>query len=153
MLKGRVGTIFALDPAGPGFDLVSAYDRINKNDAKYVEVTHTNWRCFGFKEPIGHTDFYVNGGYEQPGCAYWTGVNICDHQRGIHLLAESIKTGGFTGRICEYPIVRIPSNTGHCWDTPSYVKMGGEPSMLIRFMPVFDVFYFSTNSDFPYSQY
>ena len=61
--------IIGLDPAGPlfhyeehDFDL-----RLNRNDARIVEVFHTNTLHFGFKKPIGDIDFYINGGKSQ----YW----------------------------------------------------------------------------------
>lgn len=44
-------------------------DRLNATDAKFVDIVHTtNW-LLGQHKPIGHIDFYPNGGNtRQPGC-------------------------------------------------------------------------------------
>lgn len=41
-LAGRVGRITGLDPAGPTFDQFKRSQRLDKSDAKLVEVLHTN---------------------------------------------------------------------------------------------------------------
>lgn len=37
-----------------------------KDAALNVDVIHTS--LFGNSKPVGHADFYVNGGKRQPGC-------------------------------------------------------------------------------------
>lgn len=38
-------------------------------DAQFVDVIHTAGGTFGYVKPIGHVDFYPNGGKApQPGC-------------------------------------------------------------------------------------
>ena len=69
--SGKVGTIVALDPAKPAFDINKPDERLAITDANYVEVIHTNGKRLGMYEPIGHTDFYPNGGVQQPGCSMW----------------------------------------------------------------------------------
>ena len=63
----------ALDPAGPLFNGASEPERLDKTDADFVDVIHTNagnlfTGHFGFLDPLGHADFYINGGKEQFGC-------------------------------------------------------------------------------------
>lgn len=63
----------AFDPAYPGFDGPNARRRLNKTDARFVDVIHTNARyglnnAVGLEIPLGHADFYPNGGSIQPGC-------------------------------------------------------------------------------------
>ncbi|XP_037293466.1 phospholipase A1 VesT1.02 isoform X2 [Manduca sexta] len=44
--------ITALDPAGPCFSSVDSGSRIERTDAKYVNVIHTNGGVLGLKEPV-----------------------------------------------------------------------------------------------------
>lgn len=41
-LDGKMGRITALDPAGPSFDQMDRYHRLDKLDAKFVDVIHSN---------------------------------------------------------------------------------------------------------------
>lgn len=54
--KGRINTIFGLDPAGPMFFTFVPKERLDMHDASYVEVIHTSYQGFG--KPIGSSDFY-----------------------------------------------------------------------------------------------
>ncbi|XP_037293469.1 pancreatic lipase-related protein 3 isoform X4 [Manduca sexta] len=90
--------ITALDPAGPCFSSVDSGSRIERTDAKYVNVIHTNGGVLGLKEPVGHMDFYPNGGMSQPGCL----LSTCDHSRSWEYLAESISSPKhFPARRCD----------------------------------------------------
>lgn len=65
-----------LDPAGPLFEGYDGKVRLDKNDADYVDVIHSNGESvivggFGTWEPIGHVDFYPNGGRAQRGCQHF----------------------------------------------------------------------------------
>ena len=62
--------ILGLDPAGPIFRHNSMENQLNKNDAGAVHVFHSSTRFLGIKKPIGHVDFYINGGEIQPACRY-----------------------------------------------------------------------------------
>jgi len=42
--------------------------RINKNDAAFVDIIHTNGNSFGLFKLLGHIDFYPNGGKVQWNC-------------------------------------------------------------------------------------
>lgn len=66
--NGRINTIVGLDPAGPLFDANNPVNRLDRGDAEYVEVIHTDTNSFGIAFPIGHADFYPNGGTGMPGC-------------------------------------------------------------------------------------
>lgn len=62
-----------LDPAGPFFPLNDTSSRLDTSDAEFVDVIHTDsgdlgGNELGMEEPIGHVDFYPNGGADQPGC-------------------------------------------------------------------------------------
>ncbi|XP_052749307.1 phospholipase A1 2-like isoform X1 [Galleria mellonella] len=49
--KKKVARIAALDPAGPCFGNASSVNRLNKEDAEYVDVIHTNAGILGLIEP------------------------------------------------------------------------------------------------------
>ncbi|XP_026183607.1 lipase member H [Mastacembelus armatus] len=93
-LNGTIGRITALDPAGPQFKGNPPNERLDPTDAQFVDVLHTDIDALGFREPLGHIDFYANGGTDQPGCpktifsggAYFK----CDHQRSVLLYIESV---------------------------------------------------------------
>lgn len=57
-----------LDPAKPLFIFATGDHKLDKNDAEFVDVIHTDVFQRGMLSPIGHADFYANGGIEQPGC-------------------------------------------------------------------------------------
>jgi hypothetical protein len=58
-----------LDPALPFIDLNDIEKRLDTGDAPFVDVIHTDGDTFGLSVPIGHVDFYPNGGRKtQPGC-------------------------------------------------------------------------------------
>ena len=61
-----------LDPANLGFRALNL-DRMLPTDAVFVDVIHTNSGnildgAMSLPEPLGHVDFYPNGGSYQDGC-------------------------------------------------------------------------------------
>lgn len=93
--NSSIGRITALDPAGPLFTGTSPEHRLDPTDAQFVDVLHTDIDALGFREALGHIDFYANGGTDQPGCPLTifsgTAYFKCDHQRSVLLYMESIK--------------------------------------------------------------
>lgn len=88
-----IGRITPLDPAAPLFDNTSS--SVSDKDAAYVDVIHTSGGDMivvgqlGIEKPVGHVDFYPNGGKMQPGCKP---LDIaCDHLRAPAFFLESIR--------------------------------------------------------------
>lgn len=70
-----LGRITGLDPAEHQFSDVEPEVRLEKSDAKFVDIVHSDIKPisqsgFGMIKPIGHIDFYPNGGLDNPGCDY-----------------------------------------------------------------------------------
>jgi pancreatic triacylglycerol lipase len=86
---GRINSIVGLDPAGPLFSVRNAAGRLDAGDANYVECIHTNGPTLilagaGIGAPIGHADFFPNGGTSQPGCL----TNTCSHLRAVSFYGD-----------------------------------------------------------------
>ncbi|KAJ8666851.1 hypothetical protein QAD02_008513 [Eretmocerus hayati] len=107
--KWIVRRIIALDPAQPCFTEADLELKLDRQDAPFIDVIHTNARHIlflglGLPDQLGHIDFYPNGGKAQPGCSdidvsFWSflllPVNIiqeaiCSHGRSHTFLTESI---------------------------------------------------------------
>lgn len=109
----KMGRITGMDPADPAFADSDPLVRLDRNDAKYVDVIHTDTvpltrGGLGMSKAIGHVDFYPNGGRDNPGCdapmdyyidqekgSFFWGVQqflSCNHVRSHQYMTESIKT-------------------------------------------------------------
>ncbi|XP_055942962.1 pancreatic lipase-related protein 2-like [Argiope bruennichi] len=106
-LRGtRPGRITGLDPASPLFEDYGGEVHLYKDDGDFVDVIHTNadlliYGGVGIEVPIGHVDFFPNGGKRQPGCGstlkgalldIFKGERerACNHERAVHLFTDSI---------------------------------------------------------------
>ncbi|XP_069993042.1 pancreatic lipase-related protein 2-like isoform X2 [Penaeus vannamei] len=70
-----LGRITGLDPAKPLFEQMPPEVRLDPSDALLVDVIHSDahplfflGQGYGITQPVGHLDFYPNGGEYQPGC-------------------------------------------------------------------------------------
>lgn len=115
--KGQLGRITGLDPAGPEYTRASLEERLDPGDALFVEAIHTDTDNLGIRIPVGHVDYFVNGGQDQPGCpVFFRGYSylICDHMRAVHLYISALESS------C--PLMAFPCANykaflaGHCLD-------------------------------------
>jgi len=56
----KIHRITGLDPAGMGFEFSRSSMRLDRSNAKFVDVIHTACGILGVTSPIGHIDFYPN---------------------------------------------------------------------------------------------
>ncbi|XP_059920838.1 endothelial lipase [Gadus macrocephalus] len=103
-VRGTLGRITGLDPAGPMFEGAGEGNRLSPDDADFVDVLHTYTRealgvSIGIQQPIGDIDIYPNGGEVQPGCSLgdvlavagnFMEVMKCEHERAVHLFVDSL---------------------------------------------------------------
>lgn len=144
-VRNRINTIHGLDPAGPMFYNRWPDDRLDKDDAYYVEVMHTNGGTLGFMDPIGYSDFYPNGGQSQPGCGIDL-VGMCAHSRCYEFFAESISTPlGFYSIPCNFSELR----RSRCSRVGIHGFMSGDPSNYRRYIG--GVYYLNTNNRSPFA--
>nr|CAD7443905.1 unnamed protein product [Timema bartmani] len=111
-----------LDPAQPCYNYKDRNMVLDPSDANFVDVIHTNGRLIskiglGFPQPVGHVDFYPNGGMKQPGCSSGRrslfnllpvtltkiAKAVCNHGRSYQFFIESIMSNN-----CYF--------WGHQWD-------------------------------------
>ncbi|KAL3268959.1 hypothetical protein HHI36_008045 [Cryptolaemus montrouzieri] len=137
-----IGRITGLDAASPLFrsnHLREKHKKLDREDAHFVDVVHTDSSPyatdgFGLWEPIGHVDFFPNGGQDQPGCTDTRGSIVvtsfdktltreiaCSHIRAWHLFQETLlnKVEG-KNNTCEFISYSCPGGLpsferGHCF--------------------------------------
>ena len=68
LTKNYIGLFPGLDPAGPYFGGRNAALHLDRSDAKYVDVIHTDLGFAGTPLTVSDIDFFPNGGRTQPGC-------------------------------------------------------------------------------------
>ncbi|XP_070190067.1 pancreatic lipase-related protein 2-like isoform X2 [Littorina saxatilis] len=72
--KTKIGRITGLDPAAPLFEKFHIRVKLDKTDAAFVDIMHTDAEPLlkgglGTVKNIGHVDFWPNGGHDMPGCS------------------------------------------------------------------------------------
>ncbi|XP_014280309.1 lipase member H [Halyomorpha halys] len=145
-LRHKPRRIIGLDPAEPLFADSPLEYCLDKDDAPLVEVIHTSGGFLGFRRPIGHRDFYPNGGlHPQPGCPGDI-AGICSHRRGYRYFADAVKNRGRGFKATK------------CDSMKDYIdgKCSGNPKLLMynnNFNPALNgSFYLVTNPQKPFGR-
>lgn len=86
----KIQRITGLDPANPCFGEGQSLEALQRGDAKFVDVIHTNPGALGKREQLGDMDFFVQGFAPiKPGCMTFG----CSHVRAVKYYAESVYPG------------------------------------------------------------
>ncbi|XP_076632369.1 putative endothelial lipase [Colletes latitarsis] len=154
--RRKVGRITGLDPAYPLYMNSGREGHLTAADALFVDVIHTDGGHFGFPNPLGHVDFYPNGGRAiQPGCNLQSVIRrsisrlinqyiVCGHNRAWMFYAESVVNPfGFPASRCPRWRADIRAN---CMWTPD-VLMGFAVQSTVR-----GKFYLRTNAEPPFAK-
>lgn len=64
----KIARITGLDPAGPLVAPFGLVRNLRSSDARFVDITHTSAKMFGYSSTCGHVDFWPNFGTCQRGC-------------------------------------------------------------------------------------
>ncbi|CAH0548006.1 unnamed protein product [Brassicogethes aeneus] len=82
VIRGKVGRITGLDPAGPGYNDIRSDLKLDPQDGKLVEVVHTYMKVLSLDHPLAESIF-------------------CNHGRAYRLFAESIRNNkSFKSKKC-----------------------------------------------------
>ncbi|KAK0080967.1 hypothetical protein PV325_013019 [Microctonus aethiopoides] len=109
----KVPRITGLDPAGPEFISKPPYRRLDKSDAEFVDVIHTESNAAGTWQPLGHVDFYPNSGQEQKGCKWYDFP--CSHKMAYKFYTQSISNPAkFVGLRCDLYINEFDKKFENC---------------------------------------
>ncbi|KAG4079267.1 hypothetical protein HA402_006990 [Bradysia odoriphaga] len=90
--------ITGFDPSYPMYYGTSNHVELNRADARFVDIIHTDMGIAGGPTSSGHADFYPNGGRRpQPRCglALWQFLSLaigdhCAHDSSVHYYAQSV---------------------------------------------------------------
>ncbi|XP_041986256.1 phospholipase A1-like [Aricia agestis] len=86
-----VGKMVALEPAGPCFRNLGPELRLDKSDGDFVIHIATNIDGYGMATPVGHVNFYINGGENQPGDFWWILCSeLCSHTRSFDVWQSAL---------------------------------------------------------------
>ncbi|XP_035445126.2 lipase member I-like isoform X1 [Spodoptera frugiperda] len=142
----KISRLTGLDPSGPCFRNLGPNDRLDESDADFVDVIDTNIDGYGMAAPVGHVNFYVNGGEFQPGDIFWAPCDvICSHIRAFTIwIAALLNPNSFIAMKCDS--VQEARNKD-CFDkNPPVTNIVG----LNTDKNVHGIFYLATSNNFPY---
>ncbi|CAD6208484.1 GSCOCG00003496001-RA-CDS [Cotesia congregata] len=136
--SGKIARVTGLDPALPGFHAITPTSgRLDASDAEFVDIIHSCGGILGFLQPLGHADFYPNGGIAiQPGCCCMPEMTeACSHGRAYVYYTESILSE--TGMLASQCSTWDKYLGGECNDSPvtfmgEYVDRSAKGTYFLR---------------------
>ncbi len=143
-------TLKAMDSAAPLFEgHPGSY--LTSDDATFVDAIHTSAGDslltgeVGFVQPIGHVDFYPNGGAHQPHCAGQISLS-CNHGSSVLYMDASLSAA----TKCEFRAFKCKTweeyKSGKCADTKGDSRMGYSSASL----PGRGTHYLNTTASYPF---
>ena len=110
--------ITGLDPAGPLFEQTTSAVRIDKSDCSFVDIIHTNGGnedagFLGMNAAVGHSDFFPNGGHQQPKC---NNNFVCSHGEAPWIWVDSVKNSS--------PCSFVPCSSEQNWNSGACTSCG-----------------------------
>jgi hypothetical protein len=143
-------TLKAMDSAAPLFEGHSG-SYLTSDDATFVDAIHTSAGDslltgeVGFVQPIGHVDFYPNGGAHQPHCAGQISLS-CNHGSSVLYMDASLSAA----TKCEFRAFKCKTweeyKSGKCADTKGDSRMGYSSASL----PGRGTHYLNTTANYPF---
>ncbi|XP_030839226.1 pancreatic triacylglycerol lipase [Strongylocentrotus purpuratus] len=126
-LGGRAGRVTGLDPAGPLFGGTDNQCKLDKSDAMFVDVMHTDGDLVvfggaGLMEECGDHDWYPHGGKDQPGCGMFDAG--CDHMMAIEYFTESVLNKKFPATKWAKTVKDLFKNPSDCIGEGDCPEMG-----------------------------
>ncbi|XP_023297505.2 vitellogenin-1-like [Lucilia cuprina] len=138
----KIARITGLDPANPCFNEGEDLSGLQRGDAEFIDVIHTNPGVLGKANSVGDVDFYAEGMAPiKPGCVRFG----CSHGRAYEYFTESVYPGNeenFLGVRCS-SLSKL--NNGFC--TGEGYPMGFAVPTDLR-----GNYYLSVNAQQPYGQ-
>ncbi|XP_789118.3 pancreatic lipase-related protein 2 [Strongylocentrotus purpuratus] len=145
------GRITGSDPAGPFFRDDEPECRLDPTDALFVDVIHGDGNDnigLGTSLPMGHQDFYPNGGRHQPACQYGSDLGGCSHAYSSRYFAESLRS-----TTCKFKAYPCPSWAAYMSGLCRSCGVGGCSEMgyhAIDHKDLRGLFFLDTNPESPY---
>ncbi|XP_037816441.1 vitellogenin-1-like [Lucilia sericata] len=138
----NISRITGLDPANPCFNEGETLTGLQRGDASFIDVIHTNPGVLGTSNSIGDIDFFVDGlAPIKPGCIKFG----CSHTRAYEYFTESVYPDNEMNFMAKQCTSMARLNNGFC-SGPAY-PMG--------FAVPYDLkgnFFLSVNSQSPFGQ-
>lgn len=147
-MTGRnISKLTGLDPSGPCFRNLGPEERLDASDGDFVQVVATNIDGYGMAAPMGHVNFYINGGEYQPGDLYWMPCTVlCSHVRAYTIWLSALHhPNHFIGIKCD-SVQQARRN--QCYDRVPRETNVLSNTKTDRNNP--GIFYVATNNNWPY---